>query len=160
MKIVYVGHKEIKSDNVAQSGLIWKRGEVHEIADPLKAAKLIEHKLIWQNADGKKPEEIAAMVLPEIKAVPPEPRVHFIPSESENPFWDPIVVTVPGELYVKLREKQIQAVFITPEDADLFKEWKELRGDTSPKKTGPRAQAKETKQGLDTKEGLGAKKVA
>jgi len=160
MQVAYIGTKEIKADNVAQTGFIWKRGEVHEVADEKKALKLIEHSLVWANVTGKSPEQIAAMLLPELKAVPPEPRVSFIPQDPATPYWEPVVVVVPEEIFNKMQSKELVAVFMSPEDADAFGEWKLERDtrpgvDTSPKKTGPKMQARETKQGLDA-----AKKVA
>lgn len=158
MKIVYIGHKEIKGDNIAQTGLTWTRGQVHDITDEKKAAALLEHKLIWASADGKSPEQVAAMVLPELKAVPPEPRVSFIPENAVSPFWEPVVVVLPEEMFKKLQAKEIVSVFMSPEDADAFGDWK-LERDTrpaAPAKTGPKPQAKETKAGLDA----AAKKVA
>lgn len=161
MQVVYVGLKEIKADNIAQTGLIWKRGEVHDVADEKKAAKLLEHPLIWQDVSGKKSEEIEALLLPEFVAVAPEPRVSFVQESGDSPFWDPHVVVVPEEILKKLQSKELEAYFLTPEDADLFSLWKkELTKETAPKRTGPRAQQKETKPGLDTKAGLEAKKAA
>lgn len=164
MKIVYIGHKEVKGDNVAQTGLIWTRGQVHDVADAKKAATLLEHKLIWANAEGKNPEEVAAILLPEMKAVPPEPRVNFIPETSASPFWEPVVMVVPEEMFKQLQAKEIVAVFMSPDDADAFGDWK-LERDTrpmAPAKTGPKVQAKDTRAGTDTKAGLdaAAKKVA
>ncbi len=164
MQVAYIGTKEIKADNVAQTGFIWKRGEVHEVSDEKKALKLIEHKLVWVNVTGKSPEEIAAALLPELKVVPPEPRVSFIPQDPASPYWEPVVVVVPEEMFKKLQTKELVPVFMTDADADAFGEWKLERDTrpTAPAKTGPKPQAKETKVGTDSKAGLeaAAKKVA
>lgn len=160
MKIVYIGIKEIKADNIAQTGLIWKRGEVHDVTDEKKALKLLEHSLIWAKVDNKSPEEIAALLLPEFKAVPPEPRVSFIPDARDaSPYWEPVVVVVPEDIHQRMQAKELLAVFMTAEDADAFDAWKKNRDaavtNTAPRKTGPKPQEKETKAGLDS-----AKKVA
>lgn len=146
MKIVYRGLKEIKADNVAGTGLTWTRAQVHEVEDPVKAAKLLEHPLIWADADGK----YELVKAPEV--VPPEPRVSIIPLESTSPYWEPVVITVPPDVFERLQKKEIVAVFATPDDADAFADWK-LDRDTkpeAPKNTGPKPQDKETKLGLDS----------
>lgn len=164
MKIAYIGIKEIKGDNIAQTGLVWTRGQVQEVADEKKALKLLEHPLIWANVEGKSVEEIAALMVQELKAVPPEPRVSFIPDAPASPYWEPFVTVVPEEVLKKLQTKELVPVFMSDADADAFSDWK-LERDTrpsAPAKTGPKAQAKETKVGTDTKAGLeaAAKKVA
>lgn len=164
MEVAYIGTKEIKADNVAQTGFIWKRGEVHEVADEKKALKLIEHSLVWANVTGKTPEEIAKILLPELTLVPPEPRASFIPQDPASPYWEPFVTVVPEDVLKRLQAKELVPVFMSEADADAFGEWK-LERDTrpsAPQKTGPKAQAKETKAGVDTKAGLeaSAKKVA
>lgn len=164
MQIAYIGIKEIKGDNIAQTGLVWTRGQVHEVADEKKSLKLLEHSLIWAKVDGKSAEEIAGLMVQELKAVPPEPRASFIPDAPASPYWEPFVTVVPEEVLKKLQAKELVPVFMSEADADAFGEWK-LDRDTrpsAPQKTGPRAQAKETKAGTDTKAGLdaAAKKVA
>lgn len=135
MKIVYVGTKPQKGDNVAQTGLVWTRGQIHEVADEKKAAKLLEHPLSW--ADAEKDYNL----VPELKAVDPTPRVNVIPANAVSPFWEPVVVTVPEDVFIGMRDKKLVAVFMTSEDADAFAEWKLERDtrpeDTSPKNTGP-----------------------
>lgn len=158
MKVVYIGHKEIKADNIAQTGLTWTRGQIQEVADEKKAAKLLEHSLIWVSAEGKKPEEVTALLLPELAVVAPEPRVSLIPQDPASPFWEPVVVVVPEDVFKKMQSQELVSVFMKPEDADAFGEWK-LERDTrpsAPQKTGPKPQAKETRAGLDA----AAKKVA
>jgi hypothetical protein len=158
MKIVYLGLKEIKADNVAGTGLIWRRGEIHEVNDEAKSAKLLEHTLIWANADAK------YELLPEPKAVPPSPRVQIVLASSDSPYWDPVVLTTSPETFEKLQKKELAAVFVDADDVEAFNEWKlerETRPDmTVPRETGPAPKSKETKPGLDTKQGLEAKKVA
>lgn len=148
MKISYIGLKEQKGDNVAATGLVWTRGQVHEVADEKKAAKLIEHKLIWACADGKSPEEITAMLIPELQAVNSVPRVIF---KSADESIDNFVMPVPTEILRQLHNKSIDAVFMTPEDADKYADWLKLERDTAPNKTGPKPQAKETRPGLEAK---------
>lgn len=156
-KVVYVGTKEIKADNVSGTpaspgtGLIWTRGQVHEIQDEKKAAKLLEHPLVWRDATELSEAEVAALLLPELKAVPPEPRVSFVPDVTATPYWEPVVVVVPEEVLKKLQAKELVPVFMTDVDADVFADWK-LDRDTrpsAPAKTGPKTQARETKVGLD-----------
>ena len=139
MKIVYVGTKEVKGDNVAATGLTWRRGEVHEVMDEKKCAKLLEHKLIWQNADGKSAKQIEAMLLPELKALPPDPIVRVIP--NDDAFMDAFVLPVPVAVLRELHNKTLTAVFMKPVDADAFADWKlenDTRPDTAPKNTGPK----------------------
>lgn len=151
MKIVYIGHKDQKGDNLAGTGLVWTRGEVHEVADEKKAAKLIEHKLVWANADGKSPEEITAMLLPELQSIMSNPTVRFTSKEPEFTHWEPYVLPVPGHILKGLQDKSLEAVFMSPEDADKYAEWLKLERDTAPTKTGPKPQAKETRPGLQAK---------
>lgn len=148
MKVLYIGHKSIKTDNIAATGLTWQRGEVHEVADEKKAAKLIEHKTIWADATGKSDVEIADMLLPALKAVAPEPVVRVIP--EGDAFMDAFVMVVPVEILRELHSKNLTAVFMKPVDADAFAEWK-LERDTAPKNTGPKVQARDTKAGLEVK---------
>jgi hypothetical protein len=153
MKIVYIGLKDIKADNVAGTGLFWKRGDIHEVADPAKAAKLLEHKLIWANADEK------YEMIPEPTIIPSVPRVQFFPAKSDAPYWEPIILTVSPETFEKLRAKELTAIFVEQGEVDEFAEWKldkATRPDvTTPQETGPRPQDKETRPGLEK-----AKKVA
>lgn len=157
MRIVYVGTKEIKADNVTATlatpgtGLVWKRGEIHEVANEKQALKLLEHP-VWKNADEK------YELMGEPVAVPAQPRVVVQPeSTGSQSFWEPEIIVVPAEVFKKVQAKELQVVFMTQEDADAFSEWK-LDRDTSPRNTGPRPQAKDTKVGLDSKAGLDAKK--
>lgn len=157
MQIVYVGHKEIKADNIAQTGHVWKRGEVHEVADEKKALKLLEHSLIWADATNKNLKEIEKLLLPEMKAVPPEPRVSFMPKDPDSPFWEPFLVVVPPDVYKKLQSKKLIPVFMSPEAADALEASRNeppndaMPEETAPRRTGPKPQARETRQGLDTK---------
>ena len=55
-KIRYIGAKPVKHDNVADTGLSWHgAGDVQEVVDPAKAAKLLAHSLIWEEA-GEQPK--------------------------------------------------------------------------------------------------------
>ena len=163
MRIVYVGLKEFKADNVGGTGLTWKRGEVHEVEEEEKAAKLLAHPLIWQDADSK------YELLPEPVVVPPEPRLSFMPADAQSPYWEPIVMTVPTDVFTKIQKKELVAVFMTSDDADLFSEWKlerENQRDLSPKNTGPTPdpskmdrRSREYKEWV-SKQGLEEKKVA
>lgn len=136
MKIVYVGLKEMKADNIAGTGLVWTRGEIHEVEDPVKAAKLLEHTLIWQNADAK------YELLPAPAVVQPDPRVNIIPSASASPYWEPVVIPVPGDVFARLQKKELVAVFIKADEADAYADWKLARdkqlSDTAPAATGPK----------------------
>ena len=138
MKIVYVGLKPQKADNIAQTGLVWARGEIHEVEDEEKAKKLLEHPLIWRDAAQKYD------LVPEMKTVPPQPRVHIVP-ENPTPYFDPHVIPVPEDVLKKILANELTVVFITAEDADAFAEWKlerETRPDTVPQETGPAPQKK------------------
>ncbi len=134
-KIVYVGLKDQKGDNVAGTGLVWTRGQIHEVEDDAKAIKLLAHKLIWQDADGK------YELVPGPKVVPPEPRVNIIQSGDVSPYWEPVVIPIAAEDFTRLQKKELVAVFMTNEDADAYADWKLERDtrpdDTTPRNTGP-----------------------
>ena len=146
MRIVYIGLKPLKADNVAGTGLVWKRGEVHEVEEEEKAAKLLAHPLIWQDASQK------YELVPEPSVVKPEPRVSIIPQDNVPPYWEPFVIPVAGEVFTRLQKKELVAVFMTEADADAFAEWKldrDTKPDPAPRNTGPKPQEKETKAGLE-----------
>lgn len=143
MRVVYIGLKDLKADNVAATGLVWKRGEVLEVTDEKKAAKLMDHPLIWRDAD--KPYEMLA----ELKVVTaPEPRVNLIAEGKDaSPFWEPVIIPVPTEVFKRLQDKSLIAVFMTASDADAFAEWKATNaitaGITPPEASAPKAQKAE-----------------
>lgn len=147
-KIVYIGTKEQKGDNVAGTGLVWTRGQIIEVQDDAKAAKLLEHSNVW--ADAATEYKMA----PDISLVKPtqepEPKVNLIPSGDVSPFWEPVVIPVPADVFKRIQDKELLAVFMTSEDADAFEVWKKAQVETAPKKTGPKPQDKETKAGLET----------
>lgn len=155
-KIVYVGLKEQKGDNVAGTGLVWTRGQIHEVEDEDKAAKLLAHPLIW--ADASQNYEL----VPQPKAVKPEPRVSFVPSDATGPYWDPIVIPIPAEVFARLQKKELVSTFMTPADADAFAAWKldqakadDATADVAPKNTGPAADfSKMDKRSREYKEWL------
>ena len=123
-RVVYVGMKALKGDNVAKTGLTWKRGEILEVEDE-KAAKLFEHADIWRNAD----EKYELLDPAEVKAP--------VPSVS---------ITVPGakfdipqsaEVVSMIARGEMVAVFMTPADEKAFDEWKKLDTDHEPKGLQP-----------------------
>ena len=121
MKIVYVGRKSQKGDNVAGTGLIWAPGDVHEVADAKKANQLIEHKGVWADAD--KPYELAKE--PARAEAGLEPRVEILPTGGAMPGnWEPIRETVDKDVFQKLQSGELTLLFVTPEDADAFSAWK------------------------------------
>ena len=143
MKVVYIGRKDVKADNVAGTGLIWTRGQIHEVEDEAKAAKLLEHALTWKDA-GKKYE-----LAKELAPVDPVPRINVVPENMDpNLYWEPFVIPVSATVFNALRENKVEAVFMTPEAIREYDAWK--ISDTAPKQTGPRPQDKETKAGLDS----------
>lgn len=157
MRICYIGIKELKGDNVAATGLVWTRGQVHEVIDEKKCALLLAHALVWRDATGKSDEEIKAMLIQPLAEVAPEPRVNIIPTgEGLSPYWEPVVIAVSAEVFKGVQDKTLTTVFMTEADADAFSLWKQAESDTAPKQTGPKAKSKETKTGLDSKAGLEA----
>ena len=122
-KIVYVGIKAAKSDNVAQTGLTWQRGEVLEVQDDKKAQKLLEHSDIW--ADAEKPYDMVTEI-PPTPAKPPEPRISLVPQggENTNPFWNPIVIPVTAEEFQKIQDKELVPVFLTTDEIGAYGVWK------------------------------------
>lgn len=58
--IVYVGRKERKADNVANTGTVWMGpGDVQQV-DASVAAKLLAHSDVWAKAEGETAEVPAA----------------------------------------------------------------------------------------------------
>ena len=49
-RIQYVGSKERKADSVAGTGLVWERGQVHDV-DDVAAGKLLKHPDVWRRFD-------------------------------------------------------------------------------------------------------------
>lgn len=151
-RIVYIGHKELKGDNVSATptspgtGLVWTRGQVHEIQDEKKAALLLAHPLVWADATGKSEAEVAAMLLPLPQLVASKPPVvEVIP--AGDAYAESFKMTVDAEVLRKLHAGQLLAVFMSEADADAFASWKKLDAETAPKATGPKAQIK----GLEAK---------
>lgn len=52
INIKYVGKKDSRADTVANTGLVWTKGQVHPVSDS-KAALLLVHPDIWAIASGK-----------------------------------------------------------------------------------------------------------
>jgi hypothetical protein len=123
MKIVYIGSKPNKADNVAKTGLVWTPGEVQEVADEKMAAKLLEHPTIW--ADASKPYSMHKPMA--LAPEPPEPKVMLHPDEPVSGFWDPITIPVPADIFARLQSKELVALFVTEADADAFAEFKASR---------------------------------
>lgn len=71
-KIMYVGKKPSKSDNVAGTGIFWsKSGDVQEVEDPEAVEKMLAHPDVWcvvadKHGDPVKP---AAKPKPKVKEV-------------------------------------------------------------------------------------------
>lgn len=122
MKIVYVGRKSQKGDNVAQTGLIWTPGQIHDVSDEKKALKLLEHKLVWADAD--KPYDM----VPELVAISQGgfPMIEIIPAGETGPVWEPVKLTVDKDVFEKVRAEELLVLFVTPENADAFAKWKAL----------------------------------
>ena len=52
ISVKYIGHKALKDDNVADSGLVWRgHGDVQKVTDA-QWAKLSRHPDIWERVDG------------------------------------------------------------------------------------------------------------
>src|SRR5260221_14524254 len=135
-RIIYLGAKEIKADNVAQTGLTWSRGEVREVVDDKKAELLLKHPRVWADADKE------YQLQPEITlAHESQPMVSIIPQDAGglSPYWEPVILAVTAEIFTKMQNKEFIAVFMTPDDQDAYAAWKKLEADTAPKKTGPKS---------------------
>lgn len=132
MRVVYIGHKDQKGDNVAQTGLIWVPGQIQEVADEKKAAKLLEHKEVWADAD--KPYQM----VPELKIVAPgiEPRLEILPTGGEfvSSHWEPLRLTVDKDVFARLRSEELTTLFVTPAEADAFAAWKKAQEAKSEKR--------------------------
>src|SRR5260221_9619778 len=110
-KIVYIGPRDIKEDNVAGTSLVWTHGQVHEVEDEKKAALLLAHSTVWADAD--KPYKVSPMVHAE--PAKSEPSVHIVPQGGEKVdlHWHPIVVPTDGDTYNRLRDKELDVFFLT-----------------------------------------------
>jgi hypothetical protein len=120
--IVYIGHKPLKADSVAKTGLTWQRGEVHEVDDDEKATKLLEHPHVWADADS----DYKLLEIPKEEISEPEPKVLIVPQGGTeiSPYWDPITIVVPAEVFKSLQDKETIAVFMKPADADAYESYK------------------------------------
>ena len=153
-KIVYLGSKEVKADNIAGTGLVWTRGAIKEVEDDVKAELLLKHAGVW--ADAAKPYTLAPLIaLAEPVQAPiadPELKVEFVPNAVgiDGPSFKPVTIVVTPEEFQKLRDKEWIAVFMSPTQADAYELWRKMEEDTSPQRTGPKPQDKETKAGLDS----------
>lgn len=110
-KVVYVGAKPLKTDNVAGTGLSWKRGEILEVEDDAKAEKLLSYAGIW--ADAEQPYQMQPTLSvveakPEISERTAEPTVEFVADGHE-----PVTFMVSAEVLQKLREQELIPVFMT-----------------------------------------------
>lgn len=128
-RIVYIGTKSIKNDNIAQTGLVWTPGAVLDVHDDAKAKKLCEHIDVWRDVTDKQPSEIRAMLRPEPVSKPveePKPRLQVQPQGGSNasPFWDPIVIPVSEKVFADLQEGRCAVMFALPEDVKLFDQLK------------------------------------
>ena len=141
-RIVYIGTKPRKSDNLAKTGLTWERGQVHEVSDDKQAALLLEHPDIWADAESKyelrDPTRAPQEATPNITVIVPGAKI-VIPSTAE------VIAGIASE--------RLRAVFMTKDEAELFELWKH-EGETKaldkgltklplglPKKNGPEARA-------------------
>lgn len=69
MRIRYVGHREVKTDNVARTGLSWKRGQVVDVADENAARILLAYPSVWQLEQPYEEAEAEAKAAPVLKFV-------------------------------------------------------------------------------------------
>ena len=113
MKVVYIGLKPQKGDNVAGTQLVWAPGQVHEIADEKIAAKLVEHADIW--ADAAKPYKLLEQG---------DPSRAPLPSVTITVPGAKFIVEEPPEVLSGIAQGALIAVFMTKEDRALFEEWK------------------------------------
>ena len=131
-KVAYIGLKPTKSDNVAGTGLTWQRGQVHDIVDDAKAAKLLEHKNVW--VDGSDETKIVLLQAPEPVALPAQ--VVFTTGRTDQA---PIIETVDDQVYAMLQTKALVPVFMSVEDYDQFRAWKLGNTSHAPMERGPHA---------------------
>ena len=113
MKVVYIGLKPQKGDNVAGTKLVWAPGQVHEIEDEKIAAKLVEHADIW--ADAAKPYKLLEQG---------DPSRAPLPSVTITVPGAKFTVEEPPEVLSRIAQGELVAVFMTKEDRALFDEWK------------------------------------
>ena len=123
-KIVYIGLKPYKGDNVAGTGLTWTRGEIHLIEDEVKANKLLEHSETWADAE----KEYAMVTEPKgLEPVNIEGEVQIAPEGGHDATvnWEPIKIVVPSEVFKKLQDKELEAVFMSKEDIESYIKWRD-----------------------------------
>lgn len=132
MRIVYVGAKLVKNDNICGTKLSWSRGEVLDITDDKISMKLLEHPDIWRDASNKSHAEIKAMLLPLPSSTPveaPKPRLQMQPQggSDASPFWDPIVIPIDEQTFRDLQNKKCDIMFVEPGDVKLFNDFKKAQ---------------------------------
>mgnify|MGYP000505779349 CR=1 FL=1 len=82
--IKYVGAKERRRDNVADTGLVWLAGETHYV-EPEAAKLLLAHPDIWEVDRRAKAKSTEAIALPKaVKEVDQEPRSALPPLTAMN----------------------------------------------------------------------------
>ncbi len=121
MRIVYIGTKAQKGDNVAQTGLVWKRGEILEVLDEKKAEKLLEHSNVWADAD--KPYEL----MKELVSVKTPVKLVILQADT-----DTFVIQSTDSVVSDLRAGRLVAQFVKPEDLASFRDWQDLDKQTKP----------------------------
>ena len=73
-RVLYIGQKARKADNVTDSGLAWGRGEIKDVPASY-AARLTKHADVWVDVTDMNEQEIAllgARIKPKAEAVPGE----------------------------------------------------------------------------------------
>ena len=138
-RVVYIGTKPLKADNVAKTGITWARGEVQEIENEEQAMKLLEHPHVWADAD----KDYKLIDIEPTEQVAPEPRVMIVPQGGTevSPYWDPVTIVVPPEIFTSLQEKETIAVFMKPAEADAYQAWKAEHAAFDPAKVDKRSRA-------------------
>lgn len=123
-KIVYIGLKPLKVDNIAKTGLSWTPGQIQEVEDLEKAEKLLEYGNVW--ADAEKPYDMQKVTLQLVEEKQEDFTVHIAPQGGEpaSSLWEPIEIKVTGDVFKKLQDNEMTAVIMTNEDADAFSIWK------------------------------------
>lgn len=84
--IEYIGKKDVKPDNVANTGLVWNGpGDRQEVSDPVAVAKLLEYPDIWKVVGGE--EAIEKSLKDAVEATANDatkPKGKYDPDETED----------------------------------------------------------------------------
>lgn len=122
MKIKYIGSKDEKPDNVADTGLVWQQGETLEVEDMAAARKLLRHAGVWvedTESPSEAPKPKASVDLQPVRGKPgPKPKA---PPVDEGPGALPNLVQMESAQLVTLAKTRY-GVDLEEQDNDALRQ--------------------------------------